>query len=435
MGTQAGRGTSERQRGSPQGGAATLPNAQPTPPGRARGARARRNESELAPTLFDFLHKVLSADLVAKQGSGFRRHTVVRLAMRLQHYCSPVTAKGLEDTAFYRYNRLAALNEVGGNPAQFSLSVANFHKHLRGRAQRWPRNLLTTSTHDTKRGEDVRARLAVLAEFPDEWLQQVQAWSRIVRARQGDIEGRAPPEANEEYLLYQLLIGSWPVEMVEGQPLQSPALLEYSERIKAVMIKSIRESKVHSSWAMPNAAYESAVSTFIDSALDATLSATLSASFFDSFVPFVSRVARLGAHNTLVQTVLKLTAPGVPDFYQGAELWDLSLVDPDNRRPVAFDHRDSALREVQAELDADRTGAMSASADRWSTRSVRAYARFLPKCTTSRGSTARSGASTATSVFRRTSRRTRRTSTCGSGTVIGAAGAFPASSFASPTRR
>ena len=324
-------------------------------------AQARRYEDALDPALFDFLHQALSGELVARPHSGFRHHSVLRLAMRLQQYCGPVMAKGLEDTAFYRYNRFVALNEVGGNPAQFGTSIATFHKANRTRAQRWPRSMLTTATHDTKRGEDTRARLAALSEFPDEWQQQVTTWSRILRARLGDVEGRAPPAHNDEYLLYQLLVGTWPVEMLDGEPLPSRALVEYAERIKGAMIKSVREAKVHSTWALQNNAYETAMTNFVDSALDATLSAA----FFAAFVPFATRIARLGAHNSLIQTVLKLTSPGVPDIYQGGELWDLNLVDPDNRRPVAFDRHAALAREVVDELEEDRPAAMRRYLQDW----------------------------------------------------------------------
>jgi (1->4)-alpha-D-glucan 1-alpha-D-glucosylmutase len=244
-------------------------------------------------------------------------------------------AKGLEDTAFYRYNRFVALNEVGGDPDQFGISISNFHKANLQRAKRWPNSMLCTSTHDTKRGEDVRARLAVLSEMPAEWAKQVQLWSRILRARRGDIQASAPPDRNDEYFFYQQLVGAWPMELLNGDDLDGDVLEQFRKRLQEAMTKSIREAKVHSSWASPNAAYEDAVRTFIENALDPTNSQ----SFLTAFLPFERRLARLGVHNSLVQTVLKLTVPGVPDIYQGADLWDLSLVDPDNRRPVDYDAR------------------------------------------------------------------------------------------------
>ena len=324
-------------------------------------AQAKRNDIGIDPSVFDFLHRLLSGDLVAEPRSGFPRHKVLRFAMRLQQYCGPVMAKGLEDTAFYRYNRFVALNEVGGNPEQFGITTAAFHKANRARAGRWPEAMLATSTHDTKRGEDVRARLAVLSEFPAEWLQQVQTWSRILRARRGDVEGTAPPDRADEYLLYQLLLGSWPVEMLDGGIPSAAALDAYAARLKAAMTKSMREAKVRTSWMLPDTAYEGAVLAFIDSMLDASQSNA----FLDAFLPFADRIARLGAHNSLVQTVLKLTCPGVPDTYQGAELWDLSLVDPDNRRPVDYALRQRLLNEVNASLDQDRRAAMARFFQDW----------------------------------------------------------------------
>jgi (1->4)-alpha-D-glucan 1-alpha-D-glucosylmutase len=286
--------------------------------------RARTNEPSVDASVFDFIEGILSGDLVENAGSGFSRHAVLHCAMKAQQYSGPVMAKGLEDTAFYRYNRFVALNEVGGDPDQFGVSITAFHKANAHRAKRWPKSMLTTSTHDTKRGEDVRARLAVLSEMPAEWAAQVAAWSRILRARRGDIEGAAPPDRNDEYLIYQLLVGSWPIE---------------AERLKSAMVKSIREAKIYSTWASPDRVYEDAVLSFIEGALDAQESGA----FFSAFLPFQERIARLGVQNSLVQTALKLTSPGVPDIYQGAELWDLSLVDPDNRRPVDYERRSRLL--------------------------------------------------------------------------------------------
>jgi len=197
-------------------------------------AQARRNQSDLDPSVFDFLYRLLSGDLVAQPRSGFSRHSVLRCAMRVQQYSGPVMAKGLEDTAFYRYNRFLALNEVGGNPDQFGLSIRDFHKANASRAKYWPHAMISTSTHDTKRGEDARARLAALAEVPEEWSQQVPVWSRIIRAGRADIEGTAPPDRNDEYVFYQLLIASWPPELRNGQ-LEGQALRTYAERIKGAM--------------------------------------------------------------------------------------------------------------------------------------------------------------------------------------------------------
>ncbi len=304
--------------------------------------RARVTEADVDPSVFDFLHRLLSGELVAHGRSGFSRQAVLRCAMKFQQYSGPVMAKGLEDTAFYRYNRFVALNEVGGQPDHFSVTISAFHKANVNRLKRWPDSMLTTSTHDTKRGEDTRARLAALSELPDEWSRQVLGWSKILRARRGDIEAAAPPDRNDEYLFYQLLVGSWPNELMESGALDEAALQSYTERIKGAMRKSMREAKVNTTWASPNTAYEDAVLTFVGDAL----CPERSQAFLATFLPFQERVAKLGLHNSLVQATLKLTVPGVPDIYQGADLWDLSLMDPDNRRPVDYDRRMRLLADL-----------------------------------------------------------------------------------------
>ncbi len=300
---------------------------------------ARANEIDLDSTVFDFIFSLLSGDLLGEGRSGFSRHSVLRCAMKLQQFSCAVMAKGMEDTAFYRYNRFTALNEVGGDPDQFNVTLAGFHRANSLRAKHWPHSMLTTSTHDTKRGEDTRARLAVLSEIPRDWASHVETWSRILRARRGEIGNAAPPDRNDEYLLYQLILGSWPADLT--QPLDKQRLAPYTQRLKEAMTKSLREAKVHSTWRSPNQAYESAVLSFIDDAFDLEKSEA----FLASFLPYVQRIARLGVENSLVQVALKLTSPGVPDVYQGAELWDLSMVDPDNRRPVDFEQRSKLLGE------------------------------------------------------------------------------------------
>ena len=332
--------------------------------------QARRFDPTLDPSVFDFLHDVLSGKLTAKPKSGFSRTSVLRLAMKLQQYSGPVMAKGLEDTAFYRYNRFVALNEVGGEPERFGITAGTFHKANAQRARRWPAAMLATSTHDTKRGEDTRARLAVLADMPEEWARQMQGWSRLIRARRGEARGgearggegrggearggeieNAPPDRNDEYLLYQLLVGSWPVELLENPDPQG--LEAYGERIKTTLEKSMREGKQHSNWSSPDTAYEDAMQSFARAALDPSRPA-----FLSSFLPFVQRVARLGVQNSLIQAVLKFTVPGMPDIYQGCEMWDLSLVDPDNRRPVDYETRAAALAELQPALERDLAGTL-----------------------------------------------------------------------------
>ena len=323
-------------------------------------AQARRADRTIDPSAFDFLHGVLSGETVAEPRSGFNRIAVLRFAMKLQQYSGPVMAKGLEDTTFYRYNRMVALNEVGGEPDRFGIATSAFHKANGLRARNWPHSMLGTSTHDTKRGEDTRARLAVLSDLPDEWTRQVTTWSRLLRARRGDLDGTAAPDRNDEYLLYQLLVGTWPVELLEGT--DQDALDTYGKRLAGALEKSMREAKLHSGWSSPDAAYEEAMQSFARDALD-----TSRGGFLASFLPFAQRVARLGAQNSLIQVVMKLTLPGVPDIYQGCELWDLSLMDPDNRRPVDYALRQDALSELSRALsDPDgRAGLMADLMEGW----------------------------------------------------------------------
>ena len=324
-------------------------------------AHARRNEPDLDPSVFDFLHRLLTTDLVAQPRSGFSRQSVVRLAMRVQQYSGPVMAKGLEDTAFYRYNRFVALNEVGGHPDHFGVTLSAFHRTNTQRAERWPHAMLGTSTHDTKRGEDTRARLAVLSEMPEEWARQVQAWSRILRARRGDVEGTAPPDRNDEYLFYQLLLGAWPADLTGIENPDPEKLRSFAERVEGAIVKSIREAKLRSTWVSANTAYEEAMLGFVRDALDVSRPNA----FLSAFLPFQENVARLGIRNSLAQSVLKLTLPGMPDIYQGAELWDLSLVDPDNRRPVDYRTRIELLEQVAALLERNPRSAMLDMFEDW----------------------------------------------------------------------
>ncbi len=324
-------------------------------------AQARRNETDLDPSVFDFLSGLLSTELVASPRSGFSREAVVRVAMRVQQYSGPVMAKGLEDTSFYRYNRFVALNEVGGHPDHFGLSLPAFHKANAQRADRLPHAMLGTSTHDTKRGEDVRARLAVLSEMPEEWRRQLVMWSRILRARLGDVAVDAPPDRNDEYLFYQLLLGAWPAELTDVAEPDADAVRVFGERLEGAMVKSMREAKRHSTWDAPNTVYEEATLGLVRAALDVSRPNA----FLDAFLPFQSAVSRLGVSNSLVQTALKLTLPGMPDLYQGTELWDLSLVDPDNRRPVDYLLRDGFLCEIVEWLERDRRGAMRDMLENW----------------------------------------------------------------------
>jgi (1->4)-alpha-D-glucan 1-alpha-D-glucosylmutase len=306
---------------------------------------AKRRSRAVDPTTFDFLRDVLlqrqwegaSAELIGGQ---------CRFAMKFQQLSGPVMAKGLEDTAFYRFNRLVALNEVGGDPSQFGLSVAAFHRQNGDRARRRPHSLLASSTHDTKRSEDVRARIAVLSEVPAEWRAAVNRWTRINRRHKTRIEGSSAPDRNDEYLLYQTLLGAWPFDR---NPEADGADDEFVDRIVAYMTKATREAHVHTTWVNPDAAYEGATEHFVR----AILARSDDNPFLADFSGLRRRVTQVGALNALAAQLLKLTAPGVPDVYQGTEVWDLSLVDPDNRRPVDYDlHR----RLLEALPQAGATG-------------------------------------------------------------------------------
>jgi (1->4)-alpha-D-glucan 1-alpha-D-glucosylmutase len=303
-------------------------------------AKARRYDLPIDPSVFDFLHALLTCDLVSKPKSGFSRAAVIRAAMKVQQYSGPVTAKGVEDTAFYRFGRLLALNEVGSQPIEFRVSLSAFHRANLRRLQYFPHAMLSTSTHDTKRGEDARARLAVLSECADEWAQGLRLWSRILRAGSAGTAHALPPDRNEEYFFYQHLLGAWPPELSIETP-DAAAFNIFRTRIEGAMMKAMREAKVHTTWALPNAEYEKAVFNFIANALDVSRKNH----FLEAFAPFLNKVAAAGMRNSLVQTVLKLTLPGVPDVYQGAELWDFNFVDPDNRRRVDYETRRRCLQE------------------------------------------------------------------------------------------
>jgi len=273
---------------------------------------AKTFRPELDPELFDFLRSLLVLE---------RRGTLeTEWVMRFQQLTGPVTAKGIEDTAFYCFNRFVSLNEVGGNPARFGVSVEDFHHAVTEAADHHPHAMLATSTHDTKRSEDVRARLALLSEIPVRWAKAVRRWSTLNEPYR--LEN--VPDRNTEYFLYQSLVGAWPVEV---------------ERVLTVMEKAAREAKTHTSWTRPDEVYEKNLLEFVKAVLD-------DQEFRVDLEKFITPLIEPGRINSMSQVLLKLTAPGVPDFYQGTELWNLSLVDPDNRRPVDFDLRRRLLAEM-----------------------------------------------------------------------------------------
>jgi (1->4)-alpha-D-glucan 1-alpha-D-glucosylmutase len=287
--------------------------------------------------VFEFVRRVLLREIAAGDNDP-RRPDLHDFVMRFQQFTAPVAAKGMEDTAFYRYNRLVSLNEVGGNPRCFGISLSAFHHASLDRARHWAHTMLATSTHDNKRSEDVRVRIDALSEFPDEWWARLQRWRRINRRHKRQIEGAAAPSANDEYLLYQTLIGTWP----HGESGEN-AIACYRERIERYMIKAVREAKAHSSWSDANGEYESALCQFVAEALGNPERNA----FIADFTPFAGQVARIGMFNSLSQVAIKIASPGVPDFYQGNELWDLSLVDPDNRRPVDYARRGTMLEALK----------------------------------------------------------------------------------------
>ena len=292
--------------------------------------------------IYDFIEGVLTTDIAAGRLDSYRL-LVESFAMKFQQFSSPVMAKGVEDTAFYRYHRLASLNDVGGDPRLFGVSVAAYHAASRTRAARWPHNLLASSTHDSKRSEDVRARLNVLSEIPARWKLMLKRWSRLNRGRKVLVDGVKAPSRNDEYLLYQTLVGAWPLVAAD-----EAEQAQFRGRIEAYMIKALREAKQYTSWANVNADYEAAMSGFIES----LLSAGENNLFLADFIAAVEPIAHFGLLNSLAQTLIKLTAPGVPDIYQGCELWQFNLVDPDNRRPVDFASRRQLLAQVKILVDA-----------------------------------------------------------------------------------
>ncbi len=284
--------------------------------------------------IFEFLRDTLIMDLIKPGGPVHSAPRVRRFALKVQQFTGPMMAKSLEDTAFYRYHRLLALNEVGGDPSAKALSVDEFHEAMELRARQWPHGMTATATHDTKRGEDARARLIALAELPGEWASAVARW-KILNAPHLVIKGdMRAPSAPFEYMLYQALLGGRPSGQIDDR---------FAERFQAYALKAAREGKQETSWLNPNQAYEAGLRTFLQRILDRSASAE----FLDSLQTLGQRISLLGALNSLSQVTLKATLPGVPDFYQGTELWDLSLVDPDNRRPVDFAKRANVLVSVE----------------------------------------------------------------------------------------
>jgi (1->4)-alpha-D-glucan 1-alpha-D-glucosylmutase len=294
-------------------------------------AKARADWFGADEGIFEFLRAALTLDLL-KSDVAHSKPRVRRFAMKVQQFTGPTMAKSLEDTAFYRYHRLLALNEVGGEPSASAMSLDTFHHKMKERVSETPHGMTATATHDTKRGEDARARILAIAEMPNEWASLVGRW-KLMNAPHLLAKGEMrAPSAAFEYMLYQALVGAWPLD---GDA-------SFAERFQAYALKAAREGKQETSWLNPNEAYENGVRDFIAAILDPDRAPEFTA----SMQGFVERAALIGALNSLSQVTLKAMMPGVPDFYQGTEFYDFSLVDPDNRRPVDFDARAAALSAI-----------------------------------------------------------------------------------------
>jgi (1->4)-alpha-D-glucan 1-alpha-D-glucosylmutase len=308
---------------------------------------AKRRNPNRPGAVYDFVRDLLlkKTDFIPES----ERDEHMRFLGKFQQVTSPVTAKGIEDTALYIYNRLVSLNEVGGEPDRFGIPPERLHAWLARRAERWPHGLSATSTHDTKRSEDVRARLNVLSELPGAWKQAATRWARANRRGRTVIDEQSYPSRNEEYLLYQTLLGTWPLE-----PMTADGEREYRERITAYMHKAMREAKVYTSWINPSEIHENAMTAFVEAVL-----APDNRAFRHDFLALHRIVARAGMYNSLSQLAIKIGAPGVPDFYQGTELWDFSLVDPDNRRPVDYARRQALLQDLDAACEREGRAAVA----------------------------------------------------------------------------
>lgn len=306
---------------------------------------AKKANPDVSESVYNFLEDVLLLNAPDKLDEDERAEWL-DFVMRFQQITGPVMAKGLEDTAFYVYNRLVSLNEVGGDPASFGVSISEFHAHNLARLNNWPHALIATSTHDSKRSEDVRARINVLSEMPDEWRKALARWSRVNKKKRVELNGGSIPDFNEEYLLYQTLTGTWPAD--GGVLGQGPVHESYIDRVVAYMLKACKEAKVNTNWINPRVEYEEGIDRFVRSILRPDHA------FVADFSIFMEEVIEAGIYNSLSQVVFKVTSPGIPDFYQGTELWNDSLVDPDNRRPIDYSSMRTLLRELNTHAKESR---------------------------------------------------------------------------------
>ncbi len=326
-----------------------------------KAARSRTSPDEVSEAAWHFLERLLRLD--APPDDAAQRKAWLQFVMHWQQFSSPVMAKGLEDTASYIYNSLISLNEVGADSLRGKLpcDVAAFHAFNQNKLERWPGTMNATSTHDTKRSEDVRARINVLAEIDRSWLPRLHRWSKWNESYKTACKGRLAPDANEECLLYQTMLGAWPLD-----PSEEPCFID---RLVAFMQKALSEAKVHSSWIHPDLEYESAVESFIRK----SVASEGANEFLDNFLDLQKAVAYYGHLNSLSQTLLKITSPGVPDFYQGTELWDFSLVDPDNRRPVDFERRVRIVEELKAREAEGRDELLRDLVQNWQDGRIKMY--------------------------------------------------------------
>ncbi|MEW6410019.1 MAG: malto-oligosyltrehalose synthase [Nitrospirota bacterium] len=300
-------------------------------------SKAKKKNLAISESIFDFLKSVLLLEF-PEDFSDSDKEEWFDFVMRFQQITGPVMAKGVEDTAFYIYNRLISLNEVGGSPDRFGTPLETFHGQNIERIKFWPHALIATSTHDSKRSEDVRARINILSEILDEWRGCLMRWSRLNKKKKVNVDGQTVPDRNEEYLLYQTIIGTWPIGHMDEAEYEI-----FKKRIKDFMLKASREAKINTSWINPNTIYEDALMFFIERIMNPSDDNQ----FLKDFLPFQKNISHYGTFNSLSQTLLKITSPGVPDFYRGTELWNFSLVDPDNRRPVDYGIRISMLEELK----------------------------------------------------------------------------------------
>jgi (1->4)-alpha-D-glucan 1-alpha-D-glucosylmutase len=319
---------------------------------------AQRLDPALNPRALDFVRRVLFLDFPPHFPEDQKKDWL-QFVMRCQQFTGPIMAKGMEDTAIYVYNPLVSLNEVGGSLQ--AVIPEKLHRFNQQRLLSWPHSLNATSTHDTKRGEDVRLRIHVLSEIPDTWAACLNRWSALNQSKKRLVSGMAVPDRNQEYFLYQTLIGAWPLFEEETA--------EFHERLKAYVIKAAREAKVHTRWIAPNYEHEQALTAFVEAILDESGHND----FLKDFKEFHAGISIYGALNSLSQVLLKIASPGVPDFYQGTELWDLSLVDPDNRRAVNFQKRAQLLQNLRRKEAKDKESLIRELLRTWKSGALKLY--------------------------------------------------------------